>query len=161
MPRITRLALFAAAALAAAAVCAVPKPGYYHPSSVQVGTTTRVIMGGDAVGDVRGAWVTGEGVTVKRIVPVPGFPRASGRTERPWMINWLYDLLDGKLPKDKRHRELPPEALSRRRTGRSAPGGSTSTNSTTSNCRSSRATTTRPNAIRRTRPRSITCSSST
>ena len=106
----TRFRILAALGLFAAVASAMPKPGYYHPSSVQVGTTTRVVMGGDIVGGVQGAWVTGEGVTVKRIVPVPGFPRAAGKTERPFVRNWLYDLIEKKLPKDKLHRELPPEA---------------------------------------------------
>ena len=84
-----RLLSLAALGLCAATAAALPKPGYYHPSSVQVGTTTRVVMGGDIVGGVQGAWVTGEGVTVKRIVPVPGFPRAPGKTERPFVRSWL------------------------------------------------------------------------
>ena len=106
-----RCAFLAALGFCAAAALAVPKPGYYHPSSVQVGTTTRVVMGGDVVGGVQGAWVTGEGVKVKRIVPVPGFPRAPGKTERPFVRDWLYDLLEKKLSPDKLHRELPEEAL--------------------------------------------------
>ena len=106
-----RRACLVALGFCAAAALAVPKPGYYHPSSVQVGTTTRVVMGGDVVGGVQGAWVTGEGVKVKRIVPVPGFPRAAGRSERPFVRDWLYDLLEKKLPPDKRHRELPEDAL--------------------------------------------------
>ena len=99
----------AAAMLAAALAPAVPKPGYYHPSGVQAGTTTRVVMGGDAVWGVRGAWVSGEGVKVTRIVPVPGFPRAAGRTERPFVRNWLYDILEKKVSATE-HRKLPPEA---------------------------------------------------
>ena len=106
-----RVGILAALGLCVAAASAVPKPGYYHPSSVQVGTTTRVVMGGDVVGGVQGAWVTGDGVTVKRIVPVPGFPRAAGKTERPFVHDWLYDLLENKLTSSNRHRELPPEAL--------------------------------------------------
>jgi len=107
-----RPVLLACVALAAVCASAVPKPGYYHPSSLQVGTKTRVIMGGDAVGGVRGAWFTGEGVKVTRIVGVPGYPRAPGRTQRGWMINWLYDILEEKpIVKSKPHRELPPEAL--------------------------------------------------
>ena len=104
-----RSAVVAVAGLVAAAALAVPKPGYYHPSSVQVGTKTRVIMGGDLVGGVKGAWITGEGVTISRIVPVPGFPRAAGRTERPFVRNWLYDIIEGKV-KPTEHRKLPPEA---------------------------------------------------
>ena len=104
-----RSAVVAVAGLVTAAALAVPKPGYYHPSSVQVGTKTRVIMGGDLVGGVKGAWITGEGVKISRIVPVPGFPRAAGRTERPFVRNWLYDIIEGKV-KPTEHRKLPPEA---------------------------------------------------
>lgn len=104
-----RSTVVAAVGFLATAALALPKPGYYHPSSVQVGTTTRVVMGGDAVWGVRGAWVTGEGVKVTRIVPVPGFPRAAGRTERPFVRNWLYDILEKKVNPTE-HRKLPPEA---------------------------------------------------
>ncbi len=96
-------------ALFVASLQALPKPGYYHPSSVQAGTTTRVIMGGDLVGGVQGAWITGEGAKVVRIVPVPGFPRAAGKTERPFVRNWLHDILEGKVKRTE-PRNLPPEA---------------------------------------------------
>lgn len=102
----------AAAALCAAAALAIPKPGYYHPSSLQVGTKTRIVMGGDAVGGVQGAWVTGDGVAVTRIVPVPGQPRSPGKTQIPWVLNWMYDILEQKpIVKSEPHRKLPPEAL--------------------------------------------------
>ncbi|MGN0846206.1 MAG: hypothetical protein ACI4RA_02335 [Kiritimatiellia bacterium] len=104
-----RSVVVAVAGLIAGAALAIPKPGYYHPSSVQVGTKTRVIMGGDAVGGVKGGWITGEGAKITRIVPVPGFPRAAGKTERPFVRNWLYDILEKKV-KATEHRKLPPEA---------------------------------------------------
>ena len=44
-----RIGIAAALGLCAVAALASPKPGYYPPSSVQVGTKTRVIMGGDTV----------------------------------------------------------------------------------------------------------------
>ena len=108
MPNI-RSVVGAAAVLLAVSALAIPKPGYYHPSSVQVGTKARVIMGGDAVWGVKGAWITGDGARVTRIVPVPGFPRAAGRTERSFVRNWLYDILEKKV-KPTEHRKLPPEA---------------------------------------------------
>lgn len=104
-----KFAVGGAFAFAAVAAYGIPKPGYYHPSSVQVGTTTRVVMGGDGVGGVQGAWITGEGAKVTRIVPVPGFPRAAGKTERPFVRNWLYDILEKKVSPTE-HRALPPEA---------------------------------------------------
>ncbi len=109
MSNMHRVVVAGIVGLLAFSAWAVPKPGYYHPSVVQVGTTTRVIMGGDLVGGVQGAWITGEGARVKRIVPVPGFPRAAGRSERPFVRNWLYDILEGKTKKGET-RKLPPEA---------------------------------------------------
>ena len=107
-----RTVVIAAACLCAAAAPAIPKPGYYHPSSLQVGTKTRIVMGGEAVNGVRGAWVTGDGVKVTRIVPVPGQPRAPGKTQVKWVMNWMYDILEEKpIIKSEPHRPLPPEAL--------------------------------------------------
>ena len=80
MSSIIRNGAAAMFALCAATALAIPKPGYSHPTSLQVGTKTRVVMGGEAVGGVRGVWVTGDGVKITRIVPVPGQPRAPGKT---------------------------------------------------------------------------------
>ena len=98
--------LLAAAALCAGAALALPVPGYVYPCSLQVGTSTRIIVGGDHIRGVTGAFFTGDGVKVSRIVAVPGFPRASGKTEVPFAREWLYDILAG----DRSKRELPPEA---------------------------------------------------
>ena len=108
-----RSGVFAVLGLCAAAVLAIPKPGYYHPSSVQAGTKTRVIMGGDGgVLGVQGAWITGEGARVTRIVAVPGQPRSSGRGQRQFVMDWMYDILEDKpITKTEPHRPLPPEAL--------------------------------------------------
>ena len=91
-----RIGIVAALGLCAAAALAIPKPGYYHPSSVQVGTKTRVIMGGDTVFGVQGAWISGEGARVTRIVVVPGQPRAPGKTQHKFVMDWLYDILEEK-----------------------------------------------------------------
>ena len=107
-----RIGIVAALGLCAAAALAIPKPGYYHPSSVQVGTKTRVIMGGDTVSGVQGAWISGEGARVTRLVVVPGQPRAPGKTQHAFVMNWLYDILEEKpIIKKEPHRPLPPEAL--------------------------------------------------
>jgi len=105
-----RLVSALAACCAAGVLTATPYPGYYYPSGMQAGTKVQVVIGGTAVGGVNGAYVTGEGVKVTRLVKVPGFPRATGKTQPGWVVNWLYDLLEGKLTGDKRHREMPPEA---------------------------------------------------
>ena len=107
-----RIGIVAAIGLCAVAALAIPKPGYYHPSSVQVGTKTRVIMGGDSVYGVQGAWISGEGAKVTRVVVVPGQPRAPGKTQHKFVMNWLYDILEDKpIIKKEPHRPLPPEAL--------------------------------------------------
>ena len=95
-------------ALGAWSAFATPYPGYYFPSSMQAGTTVQVLVGGTGMGGVKGAYVTGDGVEVTKIVRVPNFPRAPGKTQPGWIMNWFYDIVEGK---DKKHRELPPEAL--------------------------------------------------
>jgi len=100
--------LLAGCLTVAGAAFAIPYPGYYFPSGIQVGTKVRVVVGGVGMGGVKNACITGEGVKVTRIVLVPGFPRATGKTQPGWVVNWMYDILEGK---DKSHRELPPEAL--------------------------------------------------
>lgn len=107
-----RLPVAACACLFAACAWAIPKPGYYHPSSVQAGTKTRVIVGGDTMRGVQGAWITGTGVKVTRIVVVPGYPRAPGKTQIAWVMNWMYDILEKKPgTKYDQPRPLPPEAV--------------------------------------------------
>lgn len=105
----TRLAL--AAGLLAGAAFAIPYPAYYFPTGAQVGTKVRVVVGGVAMGGVKGAYITGDGVKVTRIDVAPGFPRAVGKGQPQWVMEWLYDILEGKLPKEKMHRELPEAAL--------------------------------------------------
>lgn len=107
-----RLWLAPLACLLATGAWALPKPGYYHPSSVQVGTKTRVIVGGDTMRGVQGAWITGTGARVTRIVVVPGYPRAPGKGQIPWVFNWMYDILEKKPgTKYSETRPLPPEAV--------------------------------------------------
>ena len=109
MPKQQSTRILAAAACTVLCVCAahaLPVPGYVYPSSVQVGTSTRIVVGGMFMRNVNGAVFTGDGVKVSRVVQVPGFPRATGKTEVPWAREWLYDVLAGDTSK----RELPPEA---------------------------------------------------
>ena len=101
-------ALLAVCLFSAGAALSMPYPGYYFPSGIQAGTKVRVVVGGVGMGGVKGAYVTGSGVKITRIVLVPSFPRATGKGQREWVMDWLYDILEGK---DKKHRELPPRAL--------------------------------------------------
>jgi len=89
------------------ALFAKPVPGYVYPSSQQVGTTARIVVGGMFMRSVNGAIVTGDGVKVTRVVQVPGFPRGSGKNEISWAQEWFYDILAGNRSK----RELPLEAV--------------------------------------------------
>ena len=97
----------AAGVLLAGNALARPVPGYVYPCSMQAGTSARILIGGDTLRGVRGAVVSGDGVTVRRVVKVPGFPRAHGKTQVSWTKAWMYDILAG----DHDKRELPPEAV--------------------------------------------------
>jgi len=110
MSRMRLHVLLAGCVLAAGTVFSIPYPGYYFPSGIQVGTKIQVVVGGVGVRGVTGAYITGSGVKVTRIVHVPGFPRATGKGQRAWVMNWLYDIIEGK-DKERKHRELPPSAL--------------------------------------------------
>ena len=98
------------AALAGVVLCgsaaALPVPGYVYPCSSQVGTSNRIVVGGMFMRNVNGAVMSGDGVRVTRVVQVPSFPRASGKTQIPWARKWFYEILAG----DRSDRELPPEA---------------------------------------------------
>ena len=102
-----RLLAALAGALLGGSAFALPVPGYVYPCSMQAGTTNRIIVGGMFMRSVNGAFVTGDGVTVTRVMQVPGFPRAAGKTQLPWASKWLYDILAG----DRSDRPLPPEAI--------------------------------------------------
>lgn len=101
-----RLAVAVAVLLGARTLVALPVPGFIYPSSMQAGTSARIVVGGMFMRGVNGAVVSGDGVKVTRVVQVPGFPRATGKTEIPWSREWLYDIIAGNRSK----RALPPEA---------------------------------------------------
>ncbi len=101
-----RIVLACALALAAAAQAA-PYAVYFYPCGIQAGTTRRIVVGGQGLYGTLGGWITGEGVQIVRVTPVPGFPRARGKGQQKWMVDWIYELLEGK----RSHHELPPEAL--------------------------------------------------
>ena len=106
MHKTLSLAAVAAFSFAVTVAWAAPVTGYYFPSSVQVGTKTRVVIGGQALNGVQHAWVSGGGVKVTRITH-PHFPRSPGKTQIPWVMEWAYEQLGGVCT----HHDLPPEAL--------------------------------------------------
>ena len=101
------LKLLAVAALAALTCHAAdPYVGYIYPAGVQAGTTVRLVVGGQALQGVKSVWISGEGVHVRKIEPVPGFPNPAGR-QRLHLTHWLDGIARGEraeppLPKDPR-----------------------------------------------------------
>ncbi len=101
------LVIVAFAALVANVASALPVPGYIYPSSMQRGTTSRILVGGMYMRAVNGAVVSGDGVKVTKITQVPGFPRSPGRTQIPWLKAWFEDIMNGTVV----HQDLPAEAI--------------------------------------------------
>ena len=83
--------------LAAAASCSLeadPYVGYIYPCGVQAGTTNRLVVGGQGLGSVRNAIVSGDGVKVLSIEMVPRFPPAPGPQFR-YLAKWLDGIARG------------------------------------------------------------------
>jgi len=90
------LAILVLAASVAFTLRADPYVGYAYPSSVQVGTTNRIVVGGQRFWGLASGWVSGEGVEVVKIEKVPGFGVPNGKGQRQWLENWIYGLYGGK-----------------------------------------------------------------
>ena len=56
------------------ACSADPYVGYIYPSSMQAGTTNRLVIGGQALNGVQNFHFTKRGIRVLKIDRVPGFP---------------------------------------------------------------------------------------
>ena len=91
--------------MAAACLSAEPYAGYLYPAGIQRGTTVRVLVGGQQLGGILGATVSGSGVRVVKAVNVPGFPFPDGK-QRKWLQDWLKNLEKGDAAKPP----LPEEA---------------------------------------------------
>ena len=94
------------AAAAAWAQGADPYVGYIYPCGIQVGTTNRIVVGGQAFpgkGASRVA-VSGEGVEVLSVEMVPNFPNAPGSQFR-YLAKWL----DGIAAGDRTAPPLPTD----------------------------------------------------
>lgn len=68
---------------------AAPYVGYAYPAGVQVGRQARIVVGGQGIRGVKGAWVSGEGVTVTKISQVPNFPYFVTYGYREWTRAWI------------------------------------------------------------------------
>jgi hypothetical protein len=95
--------------LATAGVAAPPYVGYVYPSSLQRGTTNRVIVGGQYLWGGLKFHLSGDGVKILEVENVPGFsPPAS--MQRRYLYKWLDAIAEGKrerppLPNDPRLNE--------------------------------------------------------
>ena len=101
---------FAAVALIAmTAAAANPYVGYIYPSGIQVGTTNRLVVGGQGFWGQLGAGVTGEGVKVVGVdrMALSAPPTSS---QHAWLKKWLDGLI---VRNDPTRPALPTNAAAR------------------------------------------------
>lgn len=84
-----------AALLLLAAFPPDPYIGYINPSAVAVGTTNRLVVGGQYFNRVSDAWVSGGGVTILGVEEVPRFPYADSR-QSLYLKGWLDAIARGE-----------------------------------------------------------------
>lgn len=95
------LVLLAGASL----VCSAdPYVGYIYPAGIQVGTTNRLIIGGQALGGAQTFHFTKSGLRVLKIEQVPNFPPPTWQQDRH-LKKWLNGIAEGnraepQLPND-------------------------------------------------------------
>ena len=73
-----------------------PYAGYCYPAGLRAGTTNRFVIGGQRLGNMRGGWVSGDGVHVLNVVRVPHFPVANGLNQQKWLNGWMKAIMSGK-----------------------------------------------------------------
>jgi len=83
------LVLLASAVAAVRLASAAPYVGYAYPAGQQVATSVRILIGGQGLRGVRGAWVSGSGVTVTKVSQVPNFPYFNTYGYREWTKKWI------------------------------------------------------------------------
>ena len=86
------------------ACSADPYVGYIYPSSMQAGTTNRLVIGGQALNGVQNFHFTKRGIRVLKIDRVPGFPPPVWQ-QRRHLVKWLDGIAAGnrtepQLPND-------------------------------------------------------------
>ena len=91
---------FTAAVLTVSAftLFANPYAGYLYPAGVKAGSTVRVLVGGQNFNNISGGVITGKGVRVKKVTPVPHFPLPDG-SQRAWIYKWLEGIEKGNTEK--------------------------------------------------------------
>ena len=79
-----------------------PYVGYIYPSSIQAGTTNRLVIGGQALGGAQNFHFTKSGIRVLNIDRVPGFPPPVA-PQRRHLVKWL----DGIAAGNRAEPQLP------------------------------------------------------
>ena len=75
--------------------------GYLIPSGGQPGQTVEILIGGQQLSGIKTARVSGRGVTVESVTPVPGIPVISGKQHK-FIAGWMRNIVSGK-------KEIPPK----------------------------------------------------
>ncbi|MBE6370427.1 MAG: hypothetical protein E7056_09790 [Lentisphaerae bacterium] len=74
--------------------------GFLMPAGGKRGTTLDVVAGGQGFGGINSAWISGKGVTIKKVEVIPGFPYIGGK-QRQYIYKMLQNYHSKKAP-------LPP-----------------------------------------------------
>ena len=94
---------FALGVLGFVAPAADPYLGYLYPSGSETGRSIRLLAGGQNLGGIHSGVVTGGGVTVRKVTPVPDFPPPDG-DQRKYLLAWIKNIESGNPVRPK-----PPE----------------------------------------------------
>ena len=91
---------FALCLLGFAAAAADPYIGYLYPSGAETGRSVRLLVGGQNLGGIHSGVVTGAGVTVRKVTPVPNFPPPDG-DQRKYLLEWIKNIESGNPVRPK------------------------------------------------------------
>ena len=69
--------------------------GYLIPAGGQPGTTVEILIGGQQFWGIKGVRVSGKGVTVESVIPVPSIPTISGKQYK-FITAWMRNVANGK-----------------------------------------------------------------
>jgi len=82
------------------ASAADPYVGYLYPSGAETGRSVRLLVGGQNLGGIHSGVVTGTGVTVRKVTPVPNFPPPDGK-QRGYLLEWIKNIESGNPVRPK------------------------------------------------------------
>jgi len=82
------------------AAAADPYVGYLYPSGAETGRSLRLLVGGQNLGGINSGIVTGSGVTVRKVTPVPNFPPPDGG-QREYLLEWIKNIESGNPVRPK------------------------------------------------------------